>query len=346
MRTGRTTVGILGWAIALLTLAAGATTARADQVVLKNGDKLDGHIVTLGGGKLTINVPGLGDVKVDVAQIVTFHTDGPVDVRLSDGSSVKRKIDAVSSGGVTLAGGLLVSPRLSLAQVTDINPPQPAWTGSVAAGALLIRGNSDTDTVNLAVNLARKTEQDDISIVGAYLYGRTKDHTTGVVTTTTENWQVEARYDYNFTKKLYGFLDGQVRKDRIADLDLRVVPSAGLGYKFFNSPDFTLTTEAGLAWVYEKYTNDTPTREDVSLHLAYHVAKKFNDVLSAFHDLEYLPSVERERNFVVNTDLGVHVQVSKHLFGEAKITLDFDSAPANGAEKTNVFYGLNAGYNF
>jgi putative salt-induced outer membrane protein YdiY len=334
------------WFVGLVMVGATcAGSARADEVLLKNGDKLDGRIVTMDGGKLTINVLGLGDVKVDAGQIVTFQTDGPVDLRLSDGTGVKRKVDAVPTGGVTIEGGLAANEPVAVADISKINPPEPAWTGSILAGALLVRGNSDTDSVSLGVNLAHKTDQDDISVAASYLYGRTKDHTSGVVTTTEENWQVEARYDYNFTKTLYGFLDGQVRKDRIADLDLRVVPSGGLGYKFFDKPDFTLTTEAGLAWVYEKYTNDTPTREDVSLHLAYHLTKKFNDIVSAFHDLEYLPSLEHGDYFIVNTDLGLHLQLTKHLFGEAKITLDFDSEPANGAQKSNVYYALNAGYN-
>ena len=336
------------WTAAVVVLAAtlaGPSSARADQVVLKNGDKLDGHITTLVDGKLTINVLGLGDVKVDVGQIVTLSTDQPVDVRLSDGTAAKRKLDAVATGGLALEGGLIADQRVTIAEVSQINPPEPAWTGSITGGALLIRGNSDTDSLNLGVNLAHKTDQDDISVVAAYLYGRNKDRTTGVTTTTTENWQVETRYDYNFTKKTYGFLDGLIRKDRIADLDLRVVPSVGLGYKFFDTPDFKLSGELGIAWVYEKYTNNTPTKEDVSGRAAYHVSKKFNDVLSVFHDAEYLQSVQRVGNFIVDTDVGVHVQVTKHLFGEAKISLDYDSAPANGALKNDVFYALSVGYN-
>ncbi len=327
-------------------IAGAAAAARADQVVLKNGDKLDGHILTLLDGKLTINVLGLGDVKVDATQIADLphRRPGrpPPERRHGRPAEARRASPTAASPS---QGGLVPNQPVTIAQVTQINPPAPAWTGSITAGALLIRGNSDTDSLNLGVNLAHKTDQDAIGITAAYLYGRTKDRTTNVVTTTTENWQAEARYDYNFTKKTYGFLDVQFRKDRIADLDLRFVPSGGLGYKFFDEADFKLSGELGLAWVYEKYTNGTPTKEDVSARAAYHVNKKFNDVLSGFHDLEYLQSVERGRNFIVNTDLGVHAQLTKHLFGEAKITLDYDSTPANGALKTDVFYALSVGYN-
>ena len=63
-----------------------------------------------------------------------------------------------------------------------------------------------------------------------------------------------------------------------------------MGYIWFDGPDLTFSTEGGVAWDYEKYTNDTPTRQDFSLRLAYHVTYKFNDYVSAFHDLDTSPA--------------------------------------------------------
>ena len=357
--------GVAAMAAAWVGTGVWVGAARGDQVVLKNGDRLTGHVVALDAGKLTINVLGLGDVKVDVGQVATFATDGPVELKFKDGTAEKRRVFAVpvaglattvpatgpatapATGDVIIDGGLIPAQRTSLADISQVNPPPPpgpVWAASITAGALLIRGNSNTDTLNLGVNVSRKTEQDTVAVVGSYLYGRTRDRVTNVTTTTTENWQVEGRYDYNFTKRFYGFLDFLARKDRIAFLDLRLVPSGGVGYKFINEPDFTLAGEVGLAWVYEKYTNNTPTREDVSGRFAYHVTKKFNDTVSAFHDLEYLQSVQHGGNFNINADLGVRAQLTEHFFGEAKISLDYDARPANGALKTDVFYAVNLGY--
>ena len=83
----------------------------------------------------------------------------------------------------------------------------------------------------------------------------------------------------------------------------------------------------------------------MSGRFAYPVTKKFNDTVSAFHDLEYLQSLERGGTFNINADLGVRAQLTEHFFGEAKITLIHDSAPANGALKNDVFYAVSLGYN-
>ena len=341
---------LLAASLSVVTLLFAAVPAGADVVILKDGTRINGTIVSLVDGKMTVKSPALGEVKFDVAQIDTFGSTGPLDLRLTDGSAVSRTVDAqaAGSGKVALEPGLLASGQtLKVTDVKQINPPAAALTGSISAGGLFVRGNTQTDSLNLNVALAYATEQDKVSFAGSYLYGRTKNRQTGVETSTADNWQVEARNDYYITKPFYAFADLQLRKDRISELDLRVVPSGGLGYIFVNNPnDLTFSTEAGIAWVYEQYTNGTPTREDVSLHLAYHLNKKFNDKVSVFHDLEYLPSVENGRNYIVNTDLGLHANLTKHFFTEAKVTLDFDSRPANGAEKTNVFYSIGVGYSF
>ncbi len=321
--------------------------ARADEVLLKNGDRLTGKITSLADGKITINLPAAGDVKIDLKQVATYQTDGPIAVKLGDGQLVQRKVTAADPGRVRLDDKEMGNNPVPIDYVKQINPPTyPIYSGSIAAGALLTRGNTQTDSLNLAAHLERRGERDKFAIGGTYIYGRSHDRDTGQTETTAENWQTEARYDYEFTPKFYGFADAQISKDRVARLQLRVAPSVGVGYKFVQQPDFTFATEGGLAWVYERFTNNTPVREDVSLRLAYHATKKFNDTFSVYHDMEYFPSLETGRHYIVNTDLGLRANLTKHLFTEAKIVLDFDSAPANGALKTNTTYLVNVGYNF
>jgi Protein of unknown function, DUF481 len=39
----------------------------------------------------------------------------------------------------------------------------------------------------------------------------------------------------------------------VADLEYRFSPSVGVGYQWFEGPTFNLSTEVGLAYVYEKF---------------------------------------------------------------------------------------------
>ncbi|MGB7157078.1 MAG: hypothetical protein WBD40_03365 [Tepidisphaeraceae bacterium] len=73
--------------VAALVLSLCATV-RADEILFKNGDKLTGKIVSADAGKLVIETAVAGTVTVDMANVKTFSTDAPLDLRLKDGSTV------------------------------------------------------------------------------------------------------------------------------------------------------------------------------------------------------------------------------------------------------------------
>ena len=332
--------------VAVGMLAVFSGLAMADEVVLKNGDKLTGTISGVADGKLTIHTVEAGDVQVDMSQVSTFSTDAPVKLELTDGTTTMTKVGADNAGEVDIGNSLLGNQKVSVGNIDSINALPPQWTGDIKFGGLLLRGNTFSDSVNFAFDASRTTKQDTMAVNFEYLYGRSKNTTTGVTTTTADTWQGEAKYDYNFSKKLYGFADAQVARDDLAFYDLRFVPSAGLGYRWFDRPDFTFSPEGGVAWVYEHFTNGTPEREDFSLKLAYHLTKKFSDTVSLFHNFEYYPSVERGGDFLINSDVGLHTDLTKHFFTEFKVAWKYDSVPADGALKNDERYEVNVGYKF
>jgi putative salt-induced outer membrane protein YdiY len=332
------------FATAVGVLAIFSGLAAADEVVLKNGDKLTGTVTALADGKLTINTVEAGDVKVSMDQVSTFSTDAPIALALSDGTTTTTKIGAAGPGQVEIGNSLLGNQKVNLVNIDSINAPPADWEGDLKFGGLLMRGNTYSDSVNFGIDLSRTTKQDKIAVNAEYLYGRSKDRTTGVTTTTANNWNGELKYDYNFNPKLYGFADVQVGADQLAFYDLRFVPAAGVGYRWFDKPDFTFTPEAGVAWVYEHFTNGTPERKDFSLKLAYHLTKKFNDNVNLFHNFDYYPSVENGKNYLLDADLGIHADLTNKFFSEFKVVWNYDSNPAIGALKNDERIELNIGY--
>jgi putative salt-induced outer membrane protein YdiY len=300
----------------------------------------------LADGKLTINTPEAGDVKVDTSQISTFSTDNPIALQLIDGTTTSSKIAASGDGQVAVGNALIGNQKLAIASIDAINAPAAAWGGDVKFGALLLRGNTYSDSVNFGLDVSRTTKQDKIAFNASYLYGRSKDHSTGVETTVANTWTGDLKYNYNFNPKLYGFAEAQAGADQLAFYDLRFVPSAGVGYHLVTLPDFTFTPEGGIAWVYEHFTNGTPERHDFSLVLAYHLTKKFNDMVSLFHNFDYYPSVENGSNYLLDADLGIHADMTKHFFTEFKFAWKYDSNPAIGASNNDLRYELNVGYKF
>ena len=128
---------------ALLVLSF-AAAALADEVRMKNGDRITGKISEASGGKLKVSSAVAGDLTVDLKDVQTFSTDAPVEVRLKNGRVLRQRLDASdTAGAATAADGTPVT----FADVKSISTKGAHWTGALVVGGLLTRGNSDTITV-------------------------------------------------------------------------------------------------------------------------------------------------------------------------------------------------------
>lgn len=343
---------------------ATATTTYGDEVLFKNGDRLTGTIVTADGGKLTIKTAVAGEVKVDLKDVQTFRTDQPVDLRMSNGSVIKDKVvpatqpgtvETAGAGTVQTTGTTAPAPAapqpVELADIKKINPPPVAWTGSIRAGGLIARGNTNTDSLNVGADATRRTDDDRTTLNAGYFFGREKNANAPATAdghpwnTTTNNWFAQGKYDYFFAPKWYAYGLMRVEQDEIADLDLRLTPGIGLGYQWVETPDFKFSTEGGLSWVYENYSTGR-TDEHFAARLAYHLDKKINDRVALFHNFEYLPSVEDVGDYNFNADVGMRVGLTARWFTELKAEWRYDSTPAKGKSTDDTRYILSLGWTF
>jgi putative salt-induced outer membrane protein YdiY len=328
--------------LVLLTVCAVPALGFADEVRLRNGDRITGKVVEASGGKLKVSTAAAGDLTLDLKEVQTFGTDEPVEVRLKDGTITRTRVLPSESAGAINTGG---EADVTLASVKSVSSQEPHWTGAVVVGGLLTRGNSNTESLNVSVEASRRGRDDRISANAGYIYSRQADPNGPGKTTTADNWFAAGKYDYYFTEKFYGFAALRVEHDTIAELDLRVTPSVGVGYQWVESPDFNFATEAGLAWVYEDYATGG-TDSHAAARLAYHVDKKFNDKVSLRHNLEYLPSLEDLSDFNVNADGGVRTTLTKTMFAELKVEWRYDATPAPDAHKNDLRYTLGVGWTF
>lgn len=338
------------YAAAVAAIFAPAGLARADSIVFKNGDKISGKILDMQDGKIRIKSAVAGEIVVDTVDVATFSTDDLIDLQLTDGSVVKQKVDPVGDGRVAIAG-TAGQQEVSIGSLKSINP-RTAWRGSVVAGALFTRGNTDTDSANLSFDITRRSERDRYFLGGQYNWGRQEDE-DGDKFTSVENWTLQGKYDYFFNDKLYGFAAMRYDHDRIAALEYRLVPSAGLGYQWEEGPVWNFWTEAGLAYVYEKYEEPSPPQPDFdddssafSLRLAYHYDRKLNDKISMFHNLDYYPSLQDINDFFFITDLGFRATLYADMFAEFKVEWRHNAEPADGSMNNDLRYVVGLGWAF
>jgi putative salt-induced outer membrane protein YdiY len=334
---------ITPWLVVAVVIACGLYT-RADEIVLKNGDRLSGKI-TAEGSKLTIDTKAEGKVSVELKDVKAFSTSEPADVVLSDGTTIHARVNSGPDGQMMLSPGLsgMIEP-VPFARLKAINPPPVRWTANVLVGGLLARGNTDSDSFNASADIGHKTGHDEFTFHGQYLYSRQRVPGDGKHETV-DDLLGRVKYQYSFTPRWYGYVGVEAEHDVIAGLDLRLAPTAGGGFKWVDEPGFSFNTEAGFGYLYRQYAHDGSTGSAIA-RLAYHLKAKLNDKVSAFHDLEYLPGLDRIDNYFLNADLGLRADITGKIYTEFKIDYRYDSQPAPGHGPNDVRYILGVGVAF
>jgi putative salt-induced outer membrane protein len=330
--------------LTLIALALCALTlpAKADEVLFNNGDKITGTVLSSDGTKLKLKSAVAGEISVDLKDVKSVTTDTPVQMRLKDKSIVRRNLAPATQPHAVTADGRTIG----FDDIKRINTKQE-WTGSILANGSLARGNTHTEDLGIAADATLRRDDewhdDRFNLAAAYNFGKQK--VNGVNTTSADNWFAQAKYDKFLTDKLYAYAMMRYDHDRLAFLNYRLAPGIGLGYQWIESPDFNLSTEAGVSYVYEDYSNDG-NQDRVALRLAYHIDKKLNESVSVFHNLEWLPAFNDPADYNLNADAGIKAKLTGSLFSELKAVYQRDSTPAPGAEKNDIRFILGVGWQF
>jgi putative salt-induced outer membrane protein YdiY len=267
-------------------------------------------------------------------------------MRLKDKTIVRAEVSAPEA--TTQPSAVVADGRnIELDQIKRLGTAQK-WTGAILANGNLARGNTHSLNVGVAADASLRrddeTYDDRFSLGAGYNFGKQRGG-DGTDVTSTDNFFGLGKYDKFLSDKLYAYGLFRVDHDRIAALNYRLSPGVGVGYQWFESADFNLSTEAGLSYVYEDYI--TGGSEDrVALRLAYHVDKKLNDKVRVFHNLEWLPGITDPGDYNLNADAGIRSKLTENMFSELKIQYQRDSTPAPGALKNDVRFLLGVGWSF
>jgi len=322
----------------------------ADQVVLKNGDRITGKIVAVGDGVLTLKGDQVGQVKIAMKDIATFASDSPLEIHLQDGTVLNQPVVAADADRFAIAEGPALRPQtFSLADVASINPPpkpEPKWTGSVSGAVSSTHGNTKAEAITASVNVVRRSEKDRTTAAADYGRSEQRNRTTGEDDTTEDWWRARAQYDYFFSKKFFGFGNIRYERDAIADLDRRVVVGGGGGYQWIENAKTSFSTNLGLASLYEKFDNATDSNSQISLQAGYNVDHRIRDGLRFVHDLTYYPSLEQFSDYYLTTTGELRASLTKSMFANFKVIFNYDESPAAGRGSTDLKYLLGIGMNF
>ncbi len=228
----------------------------------------------------------------------------------------------------------------------DPQPQVPHWTGALTLGASWTDGNSQTETINGNFNAQRRGEKDRWTFDLFTNYGNTTDTVTDDTDVTTNNSGGGAKYDYFYSKKSYLFGNGSGKVDHVADLNLRGILGAGVGYQWKETDKLKWGTEVGLSYVDEDFDDNTADTEFLAARLASNLAYQISES-SAFEQVaEVLPSLEDSDDLIAKVDNRLKLKITGKWSAQIQYVLDFDNSTPSGVEEADHRIVLGLGWNF
>jgi putative salt-induced outer membrane protein YdiY len=324
-------------------LALCALSAHADSVLLANGDHMSGRIHGLEGGKLVLKTEYAGDVRIDVAAIVAWESDGEMTVSLRDGERIYGRVrgDSQAMTLVTDAGAGLQLPvtRVVSLEQGRLRADDWSYAGRFTLGASDTSGNSETTRLNVDGEVVARTRKDRITVSGRANYATdrgAKTDSSAIVT---------LKYDRFLSgKQWYAYAGPTLEHDPFRDLKLRATFGAGSGYQAIENARTNLSLEAGLEYVhsdfYSQPDDDFPAGR-LALRFEHWL---WPGTMQFFERIEGYANIEDTARSFVRSQTGLRFPLGDAFLAQGQINLDWTGNPSPGLKPLDQTLVLSVGY--
>jgi putative salt-induced outer membrane protein YdiY len=346
---------------AFLTVGA----AFADQVTLKNGDRVTGSIVKKDGNNLTVKSAFMGVVTIPWDQVAEVKTSEQVNVVVAgqapQSTGIKATI-ATNNGKLTLSGGPTGDQTVAPASIVAIrdNAEQSSferllhpsllqlWTGTATLGLAGTEGNAVTSTFNTGVNASRTTNHD----VGSVYFNAVNSSATvnGVHSGTAQAIRGGWKYDRKTGKRLEINVFNDYEYDRFQSLDLRFVIGGGAGYRAWKSTRGALTLQAGVDYDHDKLSPIAPapdySRTSSEGYWGDDFNYKLNGSATIVQSFRMFDNLSDTGAYRANFDLSSNTKLRKWLVWNVSFSDRYVSDPVAGRKANDVLYTTGVGVTF
>jgi putative salt-induced outer membrane protein YdiY len=333
-------------------LAFTVNSAIADELIMKNGDRLQGKVLSMSLGKLVFESPYAGKITISWDHVDRLSSDDVLEVTLQDNQTLKGKAVTAADGTIVLKPetGPVTKP-IAMAEVKTMSPPKPpeGWkfTGRVGAGVSKTAGNTDTQAFNLDGQLGLAKHPHRFS-----LYGETNQEKADGEQTV-NNSLLTLDYDRFVAERFFLFGNGRVNQDKFQDLRYLGALAAGAGYQFWQSEQKNLTLKIGPSYVWEKYTAPQKNfdNRDYRDYFAGFWAIDFDiwffdKFMQFFHHDDGFLDLEETDVWRIRTRTGLRIPIAYKFFTSLQYNYDWVNSTADGKKNYDSTIMFKLGWEY
>jgi putative salt-induced outer membrane protein YdiY len=320
--------------------------ALADQVALKNGDRVTGRITKIVDAKLTIKTEKMGTIEIPWNEIESVTVEDPLNLTLNDGILVRSTFTFSENEFETGAPDELI---LSIDDIVAIrndseernfqrlsNPRLfSLWRGTGTVGVAGTAGNSRTSSFTTGLNAERATRTDKMALYFNLI--KASAMVDGESENTAEAVRGGVSYAYNASELFFYNVFNDYEYDRFQDLDLRFAIGGGMGFKMIKSNRSRLEFLAGSA--YSRASYSTPlTRNSAELYWGNEYTVRINTSVSLIQSYRMFNDLTNPGMYRVNFNIGLNTKIWEWLRWNVSVTDRYVSDPAPGRKRNDFLY--------
>ena len=328
-----------------LGLMAIANIASADELLMKNGSRLVGTLVSASDSTVVFDTPFADQITLKQENIERITTTEPVTLLMDDERVYRDKRITEQDGELTVLDKDEQPVTLDLATVAFINP-EPwrlgegyKWFGEINAALESERGNSDSDELDVDLESIWRSLEDRFTIRGLVELDRNNGDKTK------DAWKVRNKYDRFSKEDPDNYFGYQLffEYDKFADLDLRTATGPYIGRQFFENDILNMHAEVGIVYVDEQFD----VAEDSDFWGSNWEVRLTSGIIPQFElylNNDGVLNLNDTADSLVNTTFGIRFPLIYGLQAAAEAKWEYDGGAAEDVDDTDETYNLKLGY--
>lgn len=309
-------------------LACASCAARADLIVLRNGDRISGETLRMSGGELLVNSVYAGEITLQWSEVASIVSDRPLTVLFKGAAApVRRKLD----------------PGVDLRSIAYLNPKPhesgmgTTYTGRAALSAAYASGNSTSERLYGDAELTARAAGSRTQVSGRIEHRAEQDADA------TSAWRANANRDRFLDEARFIYLRGSLEHDRAKDLRQRAAAGFGYGAELVASEEANVSLRGGLDYLAQRrYAGDPEDYPALGWGLKATYAP-WGPRLELFHEHEGFRNL-RASGVVLRSKTGARVPFAPALSATAQVNVDWESRPAPGRKPTDTTLVVGVNY--
>lgn len=235
--------------------------------------------------------------------------------------------------GLILSIQMLASASIAIAD--------EKWSGDIALGYDQSTGNTENSALSVAGQIKRMFARGSALLKGD-IYNSSTDNRLD-----DQKWSVLMRTAFDINEEGRWFFAAEVLTDhdRFADIDVRVTPSAGIGYWIANQEDWKWNVEGQLGYETTNYRSAKEDDNSMVAVLKSYLEKKVFKNGRITQGITVIPSLEGNGTRYKSESEFTN-PLNDALDFSLKFIVDYNSEPSDGKENTDTRLVTGIKYSF